>query len=686
MSEIDHSVPLDRRPACDNCKIRKTKCDRRSPCASCVTLNVACRSTRRTPEKRQRVVLSSKYDEAVQDVSRQLGDVKEMLQALMLSKDATPRSVETSSEHAHNTPPPMIDEQVPSLSSVHEGFNGDSSFQSHAHRVQNALEATLAVSELINAEALEAPTILSPQTIAELLHGADTTGATPPDQAARKPLPRSNDLELGNLPLPPLDVTLKLLRLVKTEKQRFFVDLPIFREDEFVDKCRGVYLATEPISIWTWIVVNVGLYYLFFGLNTANCKRMGTTPDVMRSHGRVLKANAEAAMQNLRICSEPSTESCRALALLGTFYVKEGHSTIAWRLFSNAARACLDLGFHRIPDEARGEETTRQREVFWYIYLWEKGLAITCGRTPMIHHYDVLTGHPAKLNERFDLPRLLYGAFGDYAILVGEIQRKLFSASARHASQEDRVAHVRKFAARITDIQETARCEDPNWGAIFDAATALFDIKMYSLLTLVYRILPPSSPQPHPLQCSDECVDAARGALSALLRIGERMLQRDATGWSTLLNVTLSLVPFVSFIVLTGNAIATSSSADLALLSSILAIMAPVAADAPNIRKIHDACERFGRVASLIVSSTSESSLGHKGYQEPVSHDGLPLDGSTGGPDIPNDAHGIHIDYAFPMAQQDWDSAMTGFESELGDWDSRALTSTIEPYIANTGW
>ncbi|XXH05467.1 hypothetical protein Hte_011894 [Hypoxylon texense] len=694
MSETDNSVPLERRPA--------TKCDRRTPCASCVTLNVACRSTRRTPEKRQRVVLSSKYDEAVQDVSRQLGDVKEMLQALMLSRDdITPRSTMTTTttdtasaslEYAHhnnNTPPPMVDEQVPSLSGVHEGFNGDSSFQSHAHRVQDALEATLAASELISAEALEAPTTLSPQTIAELLHGSGTTTTTTTtttaDHAAPKPPPRSSssDLEFGRLPLPPLDVTLKLLRLAKAERQRFFVDLPIFHEDEFIGQCRGVYFATEPVSLWTWIIVNVGLYYLFFAVSAPSCRRMGTTPEVMRLHGRVLKANAEAAMQSLRVCSEPSNESCRALALLGTFYVKEGHSTIAWRLFSTAARACLDLGLHQLPNEADGPETERQREVFWYIYMWEKGLAITCGRTPMIHHYDVTTGHPVEFSNRHDLPRLLYGAFGDYAILAGEIQRKLFSASARHASQEERHGHVRRFAARIMEIQESVRCEDPNLGPMFDAAAALIDIKMYSLLTLVYRIFPPSSPQPHPLQCSDECVDAARKALSALREVGEKMLQRDPAGWSTLLNVILSLVPFVSFIVLAGNAIATSSSADLALLSSVLAVMAPVAGDAPNIRKIHDACQRFSQVASLIVSSTSKR---RKEYEEPVSNDGLPLNGSADGPGISNDTHGIHIDYAFPMAQQDWDSAMTGFESELGDWDSRALTSTMEPYIANTGW
>ncbi|KAI1762310.1 hypothetical protein GGR53DRAFT_521728 [Hypoxylon sp. FL1150] len=670
MSETDHgSVLLERRPACDNCKTRKTKCDRRSPCASCVTLNVACRSTRRAPEKRQRVALSSKYDEAVQDVSRQLGDVKEMLQALMLSKDSSPHSAETSSsEHTCNTlPPPMIDEQVPSLSSVHEGFNGDSSFQSHAHGVQNVLEATLS----------------SPQAIAELLHGADTnTDTTTADHAVPAPL------ELGNLPLPPLDVTLKLLRLVKVDRQRFFVDLPIFDEDELVDRCRGVYFATEPVSIWTWIIVNVGLYYLFSGASPASCKRMGVTPEDMRLHGRVLKANAEAAMQSLRLCSEPSMDSCRALALLGTFYIKEGHTAIAWRMFSTAARACLDLGFHRLPNEGKGKEITRKREVFWYIYIWERGLAITCGRTPTIHQYDRPPRSPALVRDPRDrVFSSLYLAFHSYAILAGEIQQKLFSASARNIPQEKRVAHVRGFAARIMAVQESIKTEElAVWGPMFDAASALIEINMYSLLALVYRILPPSSPQFHPLQCADECVDAARSALSSLLKVGEEMLARDPAGWSKLLNVVLSLAPFVSFTVLVGNAIATSSSADLALLSSIIATMAPVADDAPNIRKIHDACKKFSRVASLIVSSTSKSSMSFKGYQEPVPNDGLPLNGSTQYPGMPNDEHGIHIDYVFPMAQQDWDSVMTGFESELGEWDSRALTSTIEPYIANTEW
>ncbi|KAI2636520.1 hypothetical protein GGS26DRAFT_581315 [Hypomontagnella submonticulosa] len=659
---------------CDSCKTRKTKCDRRSPCSCCVTLNIACRVTRRTTEKRQRVLLSSKYDEAVQDVSRQLSDVKEMLQALMLTKDPGSSSTVASSEPTHSTPPPIIDEQVPSLSSAHEGYNGDSSFQSHAHRVKNALEATLAASELIDVEALDTTTTLSPHKVAERLRDVNKPYDIALDRVSLKPPPQPYDLDFGNMPLPPVDIILRLLRLAKVHKQRFFVDIPLFEEDEFIDMCRGVYFATEPISLWTWICVNVGLYYLILGMTEEDCGRLATTVEAMRSYCPLLKANAEAAMQSLRLCSEPSTESCRALAVLVSM------------LLSAAARASLDLGLHRLPSHVDSEDIYHKTRIFWHIYCWEKGLSMTCGRTPVIHHYDVTTHHPAVYRDRNSAtaPERVYLAFLDYAILTGEIQKTLFSASALRISPQDRIQHAWQFASKLKEIRESvkdANQEDPTWNDMFNAAAMLVDIMTYSLLTIVYRILPPSSAQSHPLQCSDECVDSARMALSRLVKIGEDRIQTDLVGWSMLLNIILSLVPFVPFIVLAGNAIATSSSTDLALLSSVVSVLAPTAPNCPTTQKIHDACEKLGRIASLVVSTANRGPLNPEECPQPPRND-LPLEDLSG---LPDRATQFPIDYGFPMAQQDWDSVMNGFESELGGYDSRALTNIIEPYI-HTGW
>lgn len=146
------------------------------------------------------------------------------------------------------------------------------------------------------------------------------------------------------------------------------------------------------------------------------------------------------------------------------------------------------------------------------------------------------------------------------------------------------------------------------------------------------------------------------------------------------------MVPFVSFIVLAGNAIATSSSTDLDLLSSALAVLEPATATSNTVRKIRDACERFGRVARLmVVSAAGETTLRGKSQGQSVNDGGLPLDITSNVACVFTQLPTISAD-DFPMTQQDWDSIMTGFEAELGYCDPGNLTSVVEPYISNTGW
>ncbi|KAK7754301.1 hypothetical protein SLS62_003594 [Diatrype stigma] len=701
-------------------KISRTKCDRQSPCASCVTLKAACRTTGGASEKRQRVLLSSKYEDAMQDVNRQLAEVKMMLQSLTLGSQGgkdlggmpaadlppgpgpsprpttatvIPSIVGTASSpassftdqhapHAYHTPRSIvIDELVPSLSSVNEGYNGDSSFQSHVHQVKSALEEALAASELMHEKAASSAARLPPQKVQELLRGVAPGGeySIPDHQRAASAAASAATPQLrqpgvgtqhhdhdrgggsgsgdefvgsGSIPLPPMDVVLRLLRLTKTDKQRFFVDVPLIQEDEFSDMCRDVYFATRPVSLPVWICVNAGLYFLFIDIGRASCARMGVAVEDMRSHVHVLAANAEAALQSLRLCSEPSVASCRALALL-----------------------------------ADSPDIVFKHTVFWYIYAWDKGLAITCGRTPVIHQYDVTSNFRICL---LDETTAHGRAFLDYAVMTGEIQQDLFSASAQRASQSVRIEHVRTFASRIRGIQETVRSvsenrNDPSWDDMHGYAISIMELRLHSLLTLVYRILPPSSAQAHPLQCADECVEAARMALSTLVKVGNDMMQITPKGWRIVLNVVLSLVPFVSFIVLAGNAIATTSAEDVALLSSAVSVLAPVADDSPTIKKMHDACDRFSRIAGLIVSNAYGAPSFHQEQQRQAFDDACSPNGPTIRPDM-HPVEPIDMDYSLPMAQEDWDTVMMGFESELGDYDSRTLANIIEPYITNPYW
>ena len=57
------------------------------------------------------------------------------------------------------------------------------------------------------------------------------------------------------------------------------------------------------------------------------------------------------------------------------------------------------------------------------------------------------------------------------------------------------------------------------------------------------------------------------------------------------------MVPFVPFVVLAGNAVATSSEADVALLDAAIALMRPVAIDSPMACKLCTEAEDLSRIA-----------------------------------------------------------------------------------------
>ncbi|KAH8897938.1 hypothetical protein GQ53DRAFT_837668 [Thozetella sp. PMI_491] len=687
-SETEHNTLWERRPACDNCKARKTKCDRKVPCSSCTTLQVTCQTTRREPEKRQRVLLSTKYDEAVQDVSRQIGEVKDLVQKLVLEKGLAQDATKgPSSEYARHTPPSMIDEQVPNLSRVHDGFKGDSPFHSLAEGVDNALEATFASGAADLAGPSTAP---GGQNLRELLQSAPTSEAATPDSAAAEFLAAQPESFMpGNMPLPPLDDTLKLLRVVKVERHRLFViDAPYLHEDQFIDLCRDVYFTTDPISLWSWTCVNVGLYFLLNGLNQAVFAKLGMSAETIQAHKKLLTANAEAAMKSLRLCSEPSIESCRAITMLGAFYVKLGHGTMAWRLISAASRVALDLGLHRLSDNPDTRERYQKHLLFWYLYSWDKSLALTCGRTPVIHQNDVTVHRPPTLADT--PPNTLYNSYIQYSLVAGEIQQTLFSASAQRMSQQDRTNCIQAFASRLTNVRETLRTiihADPVRDEIVRDSAQVTDILASSLLTLVYRVLPHVPKEhSHPLQCSRTCVDAARIALSGFVRLWEKAALVEPEVWERRVNYILGQVPFVAFIVLAGNAIATSDRSDLPLLHSAVAALAPVALSSPTARKIHDACDRFARIAAIVLSNVPQGSPGHKHYHPLPSYEGLPLGVPVCQPNMQDPNAPLTSEWSFSMPQESWDSVMVGFESELGDYNPRLLSNVLEPYFPSGSW
>lgn len=122
----------------------------------------------------------------------------------------------------------------------------------------------------------------------------------------------------------------------------------------------------------------------------------------------------------------------------------------------------------------------------------------------------------------------------------------------------------------------------------------------------------------------------------------------------------MCIVPFVSFIVIVGNAIAMSSAKDLALLSQVVSIIKPAVEHTPATQKLYNVCQKFYQIADLIVSQQSQ-----------VVHQttlGMGAGGLAGMNDL-------------PMSEQAWDTVMQGFDLELDGMDAGAMATFVEPYM-----
>ncbi|PLB52931.1 hypothetical protein P170DRAFT_472817 [Aspergillus steynii IBT 23096] len=604
----------------------------------------------------------------MENVNRSLQEVSHGLQKLL-------RNSEQSKGLPSGSPALLIGNHVSNNPGPSEGYRGDSSFNAHVQRVTEALRDAAANLDFSLTDQSASTTMSATQLIQEAAGGEKTTHS---EGSINSSSFKVQYPELEGRSLPPLAPVLKLLRLMQTEKQRFFIDVPVIDEAEFVELCQRVYFAIDDYSLSTWATVNTGLYYLFLALGEHERSQVGMTVNDVQTYSQLLSANLEAAIQSLRLCHEPSMEGCQALALLTAFCMKSGRSALAWSLIAAASRMCIDLGWHRLPRQPKGPELSKKRRIFWWVYVIDKGMAFTFGRTPSIHQYDIATERTSFPLDIPGPPGYLYGGFVEFAVIVGDMHIQLFSAYAQRTSPQKRAENARAFATRLiqvnNDLKKTLRDEPPA-DARFQDASVLFDIIMHCLVTIVYRIIPCDESNSHPLQCHVGCIEAARQALSTIVQASQTLGQRNPVGWSMFLNLLFSLVPFACFVVLAGNTVAFSSTEDLALLFSAVCAIEPIASGSPSGKKLYDVCKLFYQFASFSVAR--QTAISAAPAPAPV----IVEDPSVGAFAVPLENTEASF-YEHIMAPQDWDTVMNGFDLGTG---AGAMASFVEPYIPFDG-
>lgn len=320
-------------------------------------------------------------------------------------------------------------------------YEGDTSFSVQSRYITNTLGDALSSLQGHQSPAFDHDWI-------QKMLQEDAVGHQPSEATPRKSS-SSTHQEIASANLPPMPLVLRLIKVIKSSTESWLFESQIVSLSSFTDLCQNVYFPTEDYTIFAWIIVNAGLFHLFRDCDTT----LSEDKEKLEASKKLCKRNVETAIRSLPLIGKASVEACQALMLAASLAIEDARISFAWKLTSTASRMCLDLGLHRMPQDAAGPDVRRKRMIFWNILVMDKGLAFNFGMTPTIHDYDITTDLPSAPGDLHGLWGVNFLANIEFAILEGEIYAQLFSAAAQKNPQEVKEQTARAFASRLRELQ-----------------------------------------------------------------------------------------------------------------------------------------------------------------------------------------------------------------------------------------
>ncbi|KAK2803965.1 hypothetical protein FQN50_006769 [Emmonsiellopsis sp. PD_5] len=440
--------------------------------------------------------------------------------------------------------------------------------------------------------------------------------------AGQKP---SGQVDLSKLELPPVNAVLALLRSAKENIPVLILTIPFLDIPTITQLCKDLYFCTEEYSIALFAIVNCVLSYLFEECGSIANNHDPSLAASFRDYFLMCRRNFETAVNCFDLFMEPSYENIMALAL-GAFHATEmSKPSLCFTFVSTASRMCQSLGYHHSvctpTNPLPPSEANRRKALFWFIYVLDKDLTLSLGHSSTIPDYDISLPLPGLPEDPKAVPwREMWNGWVGFSKVVSQIYEKLYSARALAEDPATRGRKAVELAEEIKRWWEGFRMIHPESGhhpEFFQYITGTADLSYYSILTLIYRAKPPirnpittaSKAAPAETGTTSKratytldpaCVDAARNALRLHQHFasefrGQGELWRGYVIW------VLLQCPFTPFLVLFSHAIATASTDDLQLLSSVSSSLEAAANVSLGAERLYKLCAVFYQVAKLYI-------------------------------------------------------------------------------------
>ncbi|KAI1269285.1 hypothetical protein F5Y18DRAFT_374124 [Xylariaceae sp. FL1019] len=469
--------------ACDQCRLRKVRCDRLQPeCSNCRKGGIECNSSNTL----KRVNHMKQLRDDFSDVRKQLSDVDQTLAVLtdltrQLTARSNPHATPPYSPHHHHA---ISHDQIPSK--ANDPLDFDQSSSQHARSASESTGGNRPLYEILELEqggarlySYPAPLVLVKSVLHQannLLHGSDDTSGEDIDStgdgslqhlAARNTLQQKIDefpfnsrykevtteKDLSPVTTPP---RLMVNLFVDGYLQNVNMRTPIFEDDELHRAINAHYSdrQLQDSRAWALIMNNIVLLELSLEMQAARASHSTsrvTNDDILPSFLR----NCDRAIGSLDAFMAPNLVNLQALLTL-TLAAQEFYSNAtAERVCHAACHVGRAMGLHRLRDPVKTDKSAskessdkERRRLFRILYTLDKQRVFMTGHPCDLYSFD--SDHhigPNVDDEEDDDP--VNNAFGHLMTVWEEIYLNLFTSKATSASAETRAHKVRAVSSSL---------------------------------------------------------------------------------------------------------------------------------------------------------------------------------------------------------------------------------------------
>ncbi|PYH38911.1 Zn(II)2Cys6 transcription factor [Aspergillus neoniger CBS 115656] len=575
-------------PACDECRIRKVRCNKEYPkCSSCRASNLPCEFS----NKGKRINHTKKLVSDVELLGSRLGKIEEALfrclsvvEAANTTRDSTPtQTTSRSGSEGH------ADREESRRGSVEsEESWSDGSFDLLAHGERDPEADPLHYSSPVTSLYFEAQAA-----------GNQLISSTPSTENGSKPVsPRMSETLTRSTPLeaylvdanelfqvlvtgpPPvtepkyddLPPALPPRTLLEGFVEAYFTDLnpflPLYDRQSVLDAIQQQYGPRSDGPDLAWVCSFNSILLHTLEAKSSAAQPGGHTGDSTLERGLVvhLLLNARRCYNNFERLLQPRLANVQSLFSMALVALRYFSLTMFETVFAQACQLARTIGLHQTA--AGAPQEAERRRLFWCLFIIDKHAALAAGKPCLLPSYACAIPIPSSkcgslIEDQFTARIML-------ATILEELYRRLHSARSTRRGREQISRRAIQLSRRIEDwavqhehaLQPTGTPEASQM-----LAAAELQYALYICRVLVQRRI--NGPESRSLRYIH-----ARAGLQLLQELCNcDHLGGRRVGYALFASVTLnySLIPFLEVYIRVLQDHPQADASDVALLTSFAA-------------------------------------------------------------------------------------------------------------------